>query len=613
MAHANEIILKLTAENEQLKTKLNEAEKDVKKFTDKVENEGSRFASVMKKFAGAVAIGFGVSAIKGMIDFGREVNNVSEGFKNLAVNAQGGADGLLKAMKTASKGTIAEIDIMKSANLALQLMGEDVANYLPKMTEIAAGIAKAQGKSTAEMLNDIVVASGRQSVMILDNLGVSSVRAGQLIEEYANKLGKTREKLTDSEKSAAFFYATMKAGEEVLQRSGGITEDFGTRVDKLYASIDDLKSKGIQLLLPLLDGLVRLLNLVADGTIWVTEKIKEMLNWIASWVVEKIKEMLDWIARSDKALFFLSMIPGMQSIVIGMRYKAQIEDAQKKQPKPTIKPTTTLTTTPKKSPGAGGDTYINYAKEFEEAAKKVAEGFEKIQQAAQAGNLAEVAKQMQELRNQGLLTADANSQFVRTMNEIAYISTIQNYAVDSLGNTFKNFEAISKQMIYEVMWGKNGWNNFLKNFKEIVKQLIAEIVYLTVKALALQAVLSTIGVGGFGGAGIGARLLSKVFERGYVPAYPNGRIPAYPSGYVPNDHFLAYIGTKEAVIRKEATQANRDILAWMNANNGQRYPNEIILTSIVQIDGNEIGRAVDKYRDTVQSLTGYYNYHRKSL
>jgi len=76
---------------------------------------------------------------------------------------------------------------------------------------------------------------------------------------------------------------------------------------------------------------------------------------------------------------------------------------------------------------------------------------------------------------------------------------------------------------------------------------------------------------------------------------------------------LAYIGTKEAVIRKEATQANRDILTWMNANNGQRYQNDILLTSIVQIDGNEVGRAVDRYRDNVQSLTGLKNYSRKQL
>jgi len=42
-------------------------------------------------------------------------------------------------------------------------------------------------------------------------------------------------------------------------------------------------------------------------------------------------------------------------------------------------------------------------------------------------------------------------------------------------------------------------------------------------------------------------------------------------------------------------------------------PLDINLTSVIQVDGYEIGRVVDKYRDTIQSLTGYKNYYRKSL
>lgn len=593
MAKANEILLKLTAENDQLKAKLNETEKNINNFANKSTTSLGKLQSIATKVGAAIGVAFAVRVTKAMIDTGKEISNISNGFKNLAQNAEGGADGLLKAMKKASKGTIAEMDIMKSANLALQLMGDDVAANLPKMTEIAAGIAKAQGKNTAEMLNDIVVAAGRQSVMILDNLGISSVRAGQLIEEYANKLGKTRDQLTDSEKAAAFFYATMKAGEEVLQRSGGMTEDFGLSVDRLYASIDDLKTKGIQLLLPSLDSLVSILNHVADAAIWV---------------VENFKKMKDYIAKNDFLLSILASAPGMQNIAMGMRYKAMAETQKSKQTRPVTQPT--------KTQGLGTGTtkeVKDYTKELEDAAIKVAESFQQINQSALAGNLSDVANKMMELQKQGLLAADSNTRFAQSMQEIAYNATIQNYAVDTLSTAFTNLDNASRDAVYEMLWGKNGWNNFLKNFKEIVKQLVAEIVYLTVKAMALQAVLSAIGIFGFGGGGVGARVLSKIFERGYIPSYARGRIPAFPTGYIPNDHFLAYIGTKEAVIRKDATQANRDILAWMNTNNGQRYQNDILLTSIVQIDGNEVGRAVDKYRDRVQSLTGLQNYSKKQL
>ena len=647
MANANEIILKLTADNQQLKAKLEESKKAVDKTTNDIEKSGSKLTSVLKSMGTVVAGYLGVQLVKNLANTAKEVNEVSKGFENLAVSAEGGAQGLLKAMKTASKGTMAELEMMKSANLAIQLMGEDVIQYLPKMAEISAGVAKAQGVEASQMLNDMVRAAGRQSVMILDNLGVSSVRAGQLMEEYASKLGKTRDQLTESEKSAAFFYATMKAGEEVLQRSGGVTEDFSTKLQRFNANLKNLTDNIAKLLLPILDKLVTVLDkivssiqdaidkynefsaLVDTGKVdvagqWTKEAI-EGSKWYKE-QYEQIKKLYEdkyqWEKRNQELLqkgWTQQELNAKKNELINKEiyerfYKMTTE--QQKQAifgisKKQVTKTTSTSITAALQTGEG--TYVNYAKEFEEAAKKVAEGFEKVRAAAEEGKLDEVARQMKELQQQGLLTANANSQFVQSMQTIAVQAKAQNYAVDTLSTAFTNLDNASRDAVYEMLWGKNGWNNFLKNFKEIVKQLVAEIVYLTVKAMALQAVLSAVGIFGFGGGGVGARVLSKIFERGYIPSYARGKIPAFPTGYVPNDHFLAYIGTKEAVIRKEATQANRDILAWMNANNGQRYQNDILLTSIVQIDGNEVGRAVDRYRDNVQSLTGLKNYSRKQL
>ncbi len=647
MAKANEILLKLTAENDQLKAKLNETEKNINNFANKSTTSLGKLQSIVTKVGAAIGVAFAVRVTKAMIDTGKEISNISNGFKNLAQNAEGGADGLLKAMKKASKGTIAEMDIMKSANLALQLMGDDVAANLPKMTEIAAGIAKAQGKNTAEMLNDIVVAAGRQSVMILDNLGISSVRAGQLIEEYANKLGKTRDQLTDSEKAAAFFYATMKAGEEALQRSGGVVDDYATRIARLKAKTTDLADATSRLLVPIFEKFVSLLTklidsmqnaideynefseLVDTGKVdvagqWAKEAIESSKWWQENYKIQEklYSDKYGWEQKYQQLLqkgYTDEEIRAKKREIIakGLYEKFyQLSYEQQKQAILGVQKKTGKAITPKVSPvgtEVSEKDIINYSKEFSDTAIKVAESFEKIRQYAMAGDLEATAKAMQELQKQGLLSADSNSQFAQSMQEIAYNATIQNYAVDTLSTAFTNLDNASRDAVYEMLWGKNGWSNFLKNFKEIVKQLVAEIVYLTVKAMALQAVLSAVGIFGFGGGGVGARVLSKIFERGYIPSYARGKIPAFPTGYVPNDHFLAYIGTKEAVVRKEATQANRDILAWMNANNGQRYQNDILLTSIVQIDGNEVGRAVDKYRDKVQSLTGLQNYSRKQL
>jgi len=552
MPSANEILIKVTADNAQLKSKLKETEKEIEKTADTVTTSSSKITQFMSKIGAAAVAYIGVQTVTAAVDAAKELVNLEQGFKNLASSAEGGAEGLMQAVETASKGLISQRDIMKSANLAIQLMGEEALQNLPKMAEIAAGIAMAQGKDAKDLLNDIVVAAGRQSVLILDNLGISSARAGELMEEYARSLGKTREQLTETERKAAFFYATMKAGEETLQASGGITENFGTAVEKLNAKWSNLKDSTLKLLLPLLSSLVDIITAIVDGV---------------QWLVSGFDALIKKIASNKYLLSFLSIIPGMQPIAMGMHAKQQEE----RQP---------IAKTQKKA----------------------------IQELPTATQVKSTKVKTEEQK-----AVDVKTERIVTAEDFVKDRKMQ-YAVDELANAFGRLEDASKNAIYNMLWGKNSWSEFQKALSQMLKQLVADIIYLTLKVIALNAVMAAMPLGmNMAGGGLVTRVLSKIFERGYMPpVYAKGRIPAYPQGYVPADHFLAYIGTKEAVMRKEATQANRDILAWMNANAGQRYPGEIKFTSVVTLDGKEIGRAVDSYRDNVASLTGMQNYYKRS-
>lgn len=648
MASANEILIKLNADNSQLKDKLKQAEKDVEGFSKKTVENSNKIGGAFKAIGMAVKTYIGGYVIKEMMRIAEESINVEKGFKNLSDTAEGGSKALLKAMQQASAGMIDQTNLMKSANLAIQLMGQDVIEKLPEMAKIATAIAQQRGEDASKMLNDLVAAAGRQSVMILDNLGISSVRAGQLMEEYASKLGKTRDQLTETEKRSAFFYATMKAGNEIVAQGGGVVDDYATRIARLKAKTTDLADATSRLLVPIFEKFVSLLTklidsmqnaideynefseLVDTGKVdvagqWTKEAIESSKWWQENYKIQEklYSDKYGWEQKYQQLLqkgYTDEEIRAKKREIIakGLYEKFyQLSYEQQKQAILGVQKKTGKAITPKVSPvgtEVSEKDIINYSKEFSDTAIKVAESFEKIRQYAMAGDLEATAKAMQELQKQGLITADTNSKFAQSMAQMAYEAKVQNVAVEEIAGAFNNLETATKQSIYEMMWGKNGWEKFQQAFKNVVKQLVADIVYLTIKMAALQAVMSTTGLGTFGaGGGIVGKVLGKIFERGYIPAYPKGRIPAYPSGYIPQDHFLAYIGTKEAVIRKEATQANRDILAWMNANSGQRYQNDILLTSIVQIDGNEVGRAVDRYRDNVQSLTGLKNYSRKQL
>jgi len=242
-----------------------------KNKVDKLGNASglSKLTSAFKAIGAAAGAYIGIQAVKELVKFAGEIDTVKTAFKGLTSSITGGGSTLVSSMKTMSRGTISELDIMKSSNLALQLMGEDVAKMLPQMAEIATKTARAQGVEASQMLQDIVVASGRQSVQILDNLGISSVQAGKYMEEYAQSLGKTRDKLTDTEKSAAFFYATMKAGGELSKKSGDNALTFGESLQKLKASLTDFA-------MYVADKVTPALTSISNGIIYILEQANKL-------------------------------------------------------------------------------------------------------------------------------------------------------------------------------------------------------------------------------------------------------------------------------------------------------------------------------------------------
>ena len=151
------IQISLELQNGQYIAKVREASATTEKFkkqtADAARGIGAGF-NMMK-----VAIFAAVAGIAGkLLGLAGEFDDVKSSFEKLTASVEGGSKGLLKAVQIAAKGTVSQLDIMKSSNLAITLMGEEVANYLPKMMDIAAATAKTQGVSVAQMYNDIIVA-----------------------------------------------------------------------------------------------------------------------------------------------------------------------------------------------------------------------------------------------------------------------------------------------------------------------------------------------------------------------------------------------------------------------------------------------------------------------
>lgn len=257
------IAAELTLLNGQYLAKLKESQKKTQEFNTNVQG----MFTALKGFAGFQIAKEIAEVFAGIAEHAGKIDSIKSSFT--AMTKSFGTDGqkLVDAMKTASLGTLSEMQIMESANLAMSLMGEKVIENLPKMMEVARAAAKTTGKDVNQMFSDLIVAAGRQSVQILDNLGISSATAARYQEEYAAKLGKTREQLNATEKANAFFYATMKAGGELMARVDMSTLSLGEKLQVFRARMDDAKDGFAQGLSPALSDF---LGIILQGESGIT-------------------------------------------------------------------------------------------------------------------------------------------------------------------------------------------------------------------------------------------------------------------------------------------------------------------------------------------------------
>lgn len=152
-----------------------------------------------------------------LADLGAKAKVVRRSFNQLAEEP----DKMLTAMKEAVAGTISEMELMQQYNSAA-LLGLPLERF-DEMLMIARSASQATGQSMDFMLNSIVVALGRGSKLMLDNLGIlfDGTRAN---EEYAESIGKTASQLDDEERKLAFINKGLEVGIANIEKMGGVQD-----------------------------------------------------------------------------------------------------------------------------------------------------------------------------------------------------------------------------------------------------------------------------------------------------------------------------------------------------------------------------------------------------
>ena len=219
--------------------------------------------------AAASAVIFGHRIAEMLVDtslLGEEIRNVEIAFEHTFQGEAVQSVQMLEKMRTASKGLMSDLELMRTAVFVAQFPFENLKNLLPEIIEASTNLALAQGKDIPMSIDDMVRALGRGSSKILDNLGII-LKVEQAQAEYARQLGKTTEQLTEKERAESFAVIGTQMLIEKGQQYTDLSKDTEAslvRLENAWHNFARTLSENNGVIIAIINDLRLLLELIDD-------------------------------------------------------------------------------------------------------------------------------------------------------------------------------------------------------------------------------------------------------------------------------------------------------------------------------------------------------------
>ena len=232
------------------------------RVTKKTGLMGNAFSVIRSKML-LFNFAIGVLGVRAIADFAKQaakVESMGRAFDTLSGGVNKGSVALGK-LRRATNGTMDDFNLFQQANNAMILGVTKNSSEMAEMFDIAQRLGRALGKDTAHSVESLITGIGRQSRLMLDNIGII-VKADEAYEMYAKRLGTTSEKLTDAQKKQAFLEAPMESARAKVASLGRENLSSVDSFDKFIAASKNTAIALGDVLLPtitsVLDGIVDL-------------------------------------------------------------------------------------------------------------------------------------------------------------------------------------------------------------------------------------------------------------------------------------------------------------------------------------------------------------------
>ena len=337
MVTAGKVVVQVEADIKKLQKDMKTVQKDLDS-TKKSSDKTAKGFGGLTKAAGLLGGAFvGMKALqtgKDLFLLANRANALEKSFDNLTKAVGFAGDEMLGTLKDATLNAVSDMELMQAANQAL-LLGID-PNALPEMFEGAASVAAATGSTITQAIGDITTGIGRQSKLILDNLGII-VSAEDANKVYAESMGIVGRALTDVERKQAFTNAAMDALAINAKNVGDVSENAATQVQQFNAKWANFKVIAGEALqdgvLPLLDGIVAISDQLESGMNFreTNEALDEYINGLNGAVLvtdtaqETLREKIDAHQEEREAM----LISKIEQMALNSVYVNSEEDLKR--------------------------------------------------------------------------------------------------------------------------------------------------------------------------------------------------------------------------------------------------------------------------------------------
>jgi hypothetical protein len=148
----------------------------------------------------------------------------------------------ITSAREATMGMVADYELTVAANKAVSMGVVKTDKEFAALSKTAAKLGLTMGQSAGKSVDDLTTALARQSPMILDNLGIT-MKVEEANAEYARRIGKVADALTDAEKKQAFMTIGLERATEAADKANVSLDTHAAKLLRAQSSWQNFKDE----------------------------------------------------------------------------------------------------------------------------------------------------------------------------------------------------------------------------------------------------------------------------------------------------------------------------------------------------------------------------------